>query len=51
MSDSEDNLLNDEDRKPAAGILSYTRRRACAGLKRRATSTRTESLVWPSGLG
>jgi hypothetical protein len=54
MSDTEDNALNDEDRKPAAkntspkpdGVLS-----TCAGFKRKSMSTRAESVVSTSGQG
>jgi hypothetical protein len=54
MSDSEDNSLNDEDRKPAAKNTSPTPDgvpSTCAGLKRKSTSTRTESVVSTRGRG
>jgi hypothetical protein len=54
MSDSEDNPLNDEDRKPAAKNTSPTPDgvpSTCAGLKRKSASTRTESVVSTRGRG
>jgi hypothetical protein len=54
MSDTKDNPLNDEDRKPAANNTSPTPDGApstCAGFKGKSTSTRTGSVVSTSAQG